>query len=130
MFLHPLTEAQIFELCGAPDDNVWPGYRRLPNARVVSAASTNANKGKLLTLFPMLSDHGQSVLSSLLALNPRNRPSAGAMISHDFFHEAPRPKPTAVFPTFPSKAGQERRRKQPSPRAPSREEMPDLIASS
>jgi cell division cycle 2-like protein len=42
------------------------------------------------------------------------------MLEHPYFREDPRPKPTAMFPTFPSKAGQQKRRKQATPNAPIR----------
>jgi cell division cycle 2-like len=42
------------------------------------------------------------------------------MLEHAYFREDPRPKPTAMFPTFPSKAGQEKRRRQATPNAPVR----------
>ncbi len=28
-----LTLLQIFELCGIPTEENWPGYKRLPNAK-------------------------------------------------------------------------------------------------
>jgi cell division cycle 2-like protein len=43
-------------------------------------------------------------------------------LGHGYFTEDPRPKSTAMFPTFPSKAGQERRRKNRTPNAPMRGE--------
>ena len=42
------------------------------------------------------------------------------MLEHKYFTEDPRPKPTSMFPSFPSKAGQEKRRKQRTPEAPVR----------
>ena len=54
---------------------------------------------------------------SLLSLNPRGRPSAMEVLRHPFFEEKPRPKSSAMFPTFPSKAGQEKRRKVVTPSA-------------
>jgi len=65
-------------------------------------------------------------LNDLLSLNPDDRPSAKAMLEHPYFRENPRPKPTAMFPTFPSKAGQEKRRRQATPAAPVRGDAPGL----
>ena len=62
------------------------------------------------------------MLSSLLSLNPAKRPSASDLLAHAYFKEDPRPKNTAMFPTFPSKAGQERRRRRATPNAPIRAE--------
>lgn len=57
----------------------------------------------------------------LLSLNPEHRPSAREVLEHGYFKEQPKPKPKEMFPTFPSKAGQERRRKR-TPNAPKRGE--------
>jgi cell division cycle 2-like protein len=65
-------------------------------------------------------------MNSLLSLNPEKRPSAKEMLEHAYFVENPRPKPTAMFPTFPSKAGLEKRRRRASPNAPMRGAAPGL----
>lgn len=70
--------------------------------------------------FPTLTNAGSSLLNDLLSLDPGKRPSAKEMLEHVYFREDPRPKPTALFPTFPSKAGQEKRRKMATPNAPVR----------
>jgi len=46
------------------------------------------------------------------------------VLAHAYFKEDPKPKSRAMFPTFPSKAGQERRRRAASPSAPRRGERP------
>jgi cell division cycle 2-like protein len=66
------------------------------------------------------------LLVSLLALNPGKRPTAKEVLNHPYFQEDPRPKAAALFPTFPSKAGQEKRRRVASPNAPMRGEAPKL----
>ena len=76
--------------------------------------------------FPTLTNAGAELLNNLLSLNPAKRPSAKEMLSHSYFTENPRPKPTAMFPTFPSKAGQEKRRRHASPNAPIRGAAPGL----
>jgi len=55
------------------------------------------------------------------------RPSAKEMLEYQYFCEDPQPKPTGMFPTFPSKAGQEKRRRQITPNAPVRGEAPRLM---
>jgi cell division cycle 2-like protein len=76
--------------------------------------------------FPILTNAGASLLDNLLSLNPSNRPTASELLSHKYFKEDPRPKPTAMFPTFPSKAGQEKKRRRASPNAPMRGVAPGL----
>lgn len=57
-------------------------------------------------------------MSVLLALNPASRPNVAECLKHPYFHEDPRPKPKEMFPTFPSKARLERRRRRETPEAP------------
>ena len=125
---------RIFELCGIPTDDTWPGFRRLPNARALrlppkppgaSAATTGST---VRARFPLLTAAGAALLSSLLALNPDRRPTASEMLAHEYFRQDPKPKQEAMFPTFPSKAGQERRRRRQTPLAPVRGQVVELGA--
>jgi cell division cycle 2-like protein len=59
-------------------------------------------------------------------MNPTNRPSAAEVLAHPYFREDPRPKAKEMFPTFPSKAGQEKRRRRATPQAPVRGEAPKM----
>lgn len=114
--------SRIFELCGVPTDQTWPGFRRLPNARSLrlpKSPSANSTGSVIRAKFPGLTSAGASLLASLLSLNPDDRPSARDMLQHDYFRQDPKPKPESMFPTFPSKAGQERRRRH-EPNAPIR----------
>lgn len=64
----------------------------------------------------------------MLELNPARRPTASAVLAHPYFAEDPRPKAAAMFPTFPSKAGRERRRRRVgSPCAPRRGDAPPRL---
>ncbi|KAK8022133.1 hypothetical protein PG993_012900 [Apiospora rasikravindrae] len=117
--------SKIFELCGVPTEETWPGFRRLPNARSLRLPSSSnapaAITGSMIRAkFPLLTAAGCQLLNSLLSLDPRNRPSAADMLRHEYFSQDPKPKHEAMFPTFPSKAGQERRRRKETPNAPGR----------
>ncbi|KAI1167959.1 Pkinase-domain-containing protein [Nemania serpens] len=114
---------RIFELCGVPTDESWPGFRRLPNARSLRLPSKGApaSTGSVVRArFPLLTAAGSALLSGLLSLDPDARPTAKAMLQHEYFRQDPKPKHEAMFPTFPSKAGQERRRRHDTPNAPGR----------
>ncbi|CAN8097275.1 unnamed protein product [Discula destructiva] len=112
---------KIFELCGIPTEDSWPGFRRLPNARSLRLPPGKQNTGSVIRArFPLLTGAGAGLLNDLLSLNPAKRPSAREMLSHEYFRQDPRPKSEAMFPTFPSKAGQERRRRRDTPNAPGR----------
>ncbi|KAH0490229.1 hypothetical protein TgHK011_001708 [Trichoderma gracile] len=114
--------SKVFELCGVPTDESWPSFRRLPNARSLRLpknAPPQASGSVIRARFPSLTAAGASLLNSLLALDPDRRPSAAEMLDHEYFRQDPKPKPESLFPTFPSKAGQERRRRH-EPDAPVR----------
>ncbi|GAB1320794.1 cyclin-dependent kinase [Madurella fahalii] len=114
---------KIFELCGVPTEESWPSFRRLPNARglrLPSKASAAMTGSVIRAKFPLLTVAGVSLLNGLLALDPEKRPGAREVLAHEYFKQDPKPKQEAMFPTFPSKAGQERRRRRETPNAPAR----------
>jgi len=120
---------QIFEFCGLPTEETWPSFRRLPNARALrlpAKAPGSVSGSAVRARFPLLTAAGVSLLNSLLALDPERRPSAREMLTHEYFKQDPKPKVEAMFPTFPSKAGQERRRKRQTPLAPVRGQAVEL----
>ncbi|GBF66677.1 serine/threonine-protein kinase [Trichophyton mentagrophytes] len=125
--------SEIFALTGPPTSQTWPGFRSLPNAKSLRLPPSSSDpSGPSVPLlprskFPYLTSAGLSLLSHLLALNPTARPTAKSCLSHPYFREDPKPKPKEMFPTFPSKANLEKRRKRDTPEAPKRgEEAPRL----
>ena len=76
--------------------------------------------------FPYLTTAGCALLTSLLALDPAKRPSAKQALEHEYFRQDPRPKAESMFPTFPSKAGMEKKRRHEEPHAPGRGEAVEL----
>jgi len=112
--------SHIFELCGVPTEETWPGFRRLPNARSLRLPKTQVATGSAVRArFPSLTSAGAGLLGDLLSLDPERRPSAREMLQNEYFRQDPKPKPESMFPTFPSKANQERRRRV-EPHAPVR----------
>ncbi|KAJ5642035.1 hypothetical protein N7490_006035 [Penicillium lividum] len=123
--------SKIFELTGPPNSQIWPGFRSLPNAKSLRLPPSTSASGALPLLprsrFPYLTNAGLNLLSELLALNPASRPTARQCLAHPYFREDPRPKPKEMFPTFPSKAGMEKRRRHHTPEAPKHGEVaPEL----
>lgn len=117
---------KIFTLCGLPSEKSWPGFYRLPNAKSLKLPRDPKNSGSVIrSKFPFLTNAGVDLLGSLLSLNPEHRPTIREVLDHPYFKENPKPKPSEMFPTFPSKAGQERRRKR-SPNAPKRGDAPGV----
>lgn len=118
----------IFNLLGIPNRESWPGFKSLPNSKAL-APLLNTGRGKselTSTKYPYLTNAGLELLADLVSLNPTARPSASEVLSHPYFREDPRPKAKEMFPTFPSKAGQERRRRRTTPQAPARGAAPQL----
>ncbi|KAF2097242.1 serine/threonine-protein kinase ppk23 [Rhizodiscina lignyota] len=117
--------SKILTLMGIPTDTTWPGFRRLPNARSLRLPPNpppHATKPNIRRTFALLTNAGVDLLLSLLSLNPDGRPSAAEVLDHPYFKEDPKPKAKEMFPTFPSKAGQEKQRRRDTPSAPKRGE--------
>jgi cell division cycle 2-like len=123
--------SKIFALLGTPTSASWPGFRSLPNAKALHPvlAKASASSGLSPSSFPYMTGNGFKLLSSLLALNPALRPSAAEILKHPYFAEDPKPKAKEFFPTFPSKAGQEKRRRRATPQAPVRGDAPKIRES-
>lgn len=147
LFVIACTNAlKIFELCGIPTEENWPGFRKLPNAKALNFPRNRQTYNSLLsplkivfieltlhsigshlrTRFPLLTSSGVDLLSRLLTLDPSQRITAEEVLRHPYFKEDPKPKSAEMFPTFPSKAGQEKRRRHMSPSAPVRGDAPAL----
>lgn len=58
------------------------------------------------------------LLNKFLQWDPKRRITAEVALTHPYFGEDPRPKPAEMFPTFPSKGAQERKKRAASPGAP------------
>lgn len=122
---------KIFELCGIPSEDIWPGFRQLPHAKSLRLPRNPNNMGSVIRAkFSLLTNAGSNLLTSLLSLDPSKRPSATNMLQHQYFKEDPRPKSSAMFPTFPSRAGQEKRRRNLTPSAPKRGDVAKINAES
>lgn len=121
----------ILTLLGNPTPESWPQFKSLPNSKALHPLlSTSRNIKPLLksARYPYLTRAGFHLLQSMLILNPNSRPSLSEILSHNYFGESPKPKAKEMFPTFPSKAGQERRRRRETPRGPDRGEAPKFFA--
>ncbi|KAJ3256262.1 hypothetical protein HK103_005625 [Boothiomyces macroporosus] len=100
--------SKIFQLLGTPNETSWPGYYDLPNTRTVNFA--NQPNNNLTSKFAYLSPLGLDLLNKFLTYDPQKRITASEAMEHPFFKESPLPKPSELFPSFPSKASGERKR--------------------
>jgi len=108
--------SMIFKLLGPPTERTWPGFSSLPVARSLSLP--HSHPPGFRQKFPYLTSAGIDLLMSLLTYDPDSRISAQEALDHPYLKESPLPKHPDLFPTFPSLAAGERRKKAPSPSAP------------
>jgi len=109
--------SMIFKLLGSPNEDIWPGFSKLPLVKTLSipshAHSTLRNK------FRYLSNAGIDLLSKLLTYDPAQRITAEEAMEHPYFKEAPLPKHPDLFGSFPSlAAGEKKPKAYESPSAP------------
>ena len=115
---------KIFNVLGMPTERIWPTFRELPHAAKVVPVKQSYNL--MDKMLPMLSPTGIDLVNRLLAYDPGRRIRAAEALKHPFFEETPLPKDPALFPTWPSRASQERR-PHDSPSAPHRPRNPDSV---
>ncbi|KAF8600562.1 Pkinase-domain-containing protein [Ceratobasidium sp. AG-I] len=82
---------KIWELCGTPDEEVWPGWRELPGMDGLMGEGST----------PM-DEHGVDLVSKLLTLNPATRTTAFEALDHDCFWTEPLPCDPSSLPKYTS----------------------------
>nr|WNT93103.1 CDKG1-1 protein [Phyllostachys edulis] len=105
---------KIFKILGTPNEQIWPGYSKLPGA---SVKFVKQQYNRLRDKFPaasftggaILSEAGFDLLNRLLTYDPEKRISADAALKHEWFCEVPLPKSKDCMPTFPALNEQDRR---------------------
>jgi len=77
---------KIFEVAGAPSEEVWRDVSGLPNFFSMAEETPRAPISKVL---PGVSASAQDLVDGLLRLDPKQRPTAGSAASHEFFRAWP-----------------------------------------
>ncbi|GAA5912679.1 hypothetical protein JCM8208_007727 [Rhodotorula glutinis] len=108
---------QIFKLLGRPTDEMWPGFRKLPNAKSFNVEAAQPYS-TLSTTFRYLPASGLDLLQRLLTYDPERRITADEALRHPYFDESPLPKDPRLFNSFPSVASGEKKTTLASPSAP------------
>ncbi|KAF4085699.1 hypothetical protein AMELA_G00097780 [Ameiurus melas] len=89
----------IVQLLGTPNENIWPGFLRLPLVGQYSLRKQPYNN--LKNKFTWLSEAGLRLLNLLFMYNPQRRASAKDCLESSYFKEKPLPCEPELMPTFP-----------------------------
>ncbi|XP_014004409.1 cyclin-dependent kinase 10 [Oncorhynchus tshawytscha] len=89
----------IVQLLGTPNENIWPGFTRLPLVGQYSLRKQPYNN--LKNKFTWLSDAGLRLLNLLFMYNPLRRATAKDCLESSYFKEKPLPCEADLMPTFP-----------------------------
>ncbi|KAF6148953.1 hypothetical protein GIB67_026698 [Kingdonia uniflora] len=108
---------QLDKICrtlGTPTEETWPGFTKLPGAKVkfVKHHCDQLRKKFRATSFigsPIISEVGYDLLRKLLNYDPEKRITAKDALNHEWFREVPLPKSKDFMPTFPDLHAQARR---------------------
>lgn len=89
----------IVQLLGTPNENIWPGFSRLPLVGQYSLRKQPYNN--LKNKFTWLSEAGHRLLNLLFMYNPMHRATAKDCLASSYFKEKPLPCEPELMPTFP-----------------------------
>ncbi|KAI8996888.1 kinase-like domain-containing protein [Pilobolus umbonatus] len=89
----------IVKLLGTPNEDIWPGFSKLPCARLLILPKQSYNNIK--ECFPRFSEQTLALLTGLLTYNPRSRLTVKQALNHPYFNESPRAQDPSLLPTYP-----------------------------
>merc|ERR1719487_2042593 len=96
----------IFELFGAPTDQIWPDIYSYPllldNPTFLVPFQRAHVFNRINTRILDIGEHGYNFINSLMMYDPRRRITAKDALRHPYFDTTPYPKETYLMPTFPS----------------------------
>ncbi|XP_018111794.1 cyclin-dependent kinase 10 L homeolog isoform X1 [Xenopus laevis] len=89
----------IIQLLGTPNENIWPGFSKLPLVGQYTVRKQPYNN--LKHKFPWLSEAGLRLLNFLFMYDPKKRATAEDSLASSYFKEKPLPCEPQLMPTFP-----------------------------
>ncbi|RCI04027.1 Cyclin-dependent kinase 10 [Rhizopus stolonifer] len=89
----------IVKLLGAPNETIWPGFNKLPSAKVLVMPKQSYSNIK--EVFPRWSEQTLSLFAGLLTYNPKSRLNVKQALVHPYFQETPRAQDPSLLPTYP-----------------------------
>ncbi|KAI8984392.1 kinase-like domain-containing protein [Mycotypha africana] len=88
---------KIFQLCGSPNQDNFPGWDKLPDAKKVKFETTPRHVREDYNQFdPLAAD----LMDKLLVLDPAQRITALEALEHDYFYTAPLPAEPSELPKY------------------------------
>ncbi|EGG20701.1 putative protein serine/threonine kinase [Cavenderia fasciculata] len=90
---------KIFNLLGTPNEQIWPGFSKLPLVKKLNIVPQPYNN--LKSRFPHITDNAYDLLSRLLTYDPEKRISASEALQHPYFFESPPMRDPLLMPTWP-----------------------------
>ncbi|VVA97097.1 unnamed protein product [Arabis nemorensis] len=91
---------KIYELCGSPDENNWPGVSKMPWYNQMKSSRTL--KRRVREIYPHFDRHALDLLDKMLALDPSKRISAKDALDAEYFWTEPFPCDPKSLPTYES----------------------------
>jgi cyclin-dependent kinase 12/13 len=89
----------IFKICGAPSEQVWPGWSKLALSSMVKVDKYSSSN-RLGEALPQISAAGLDLIRCLLDLDPKKRPTAHQALDHEWFWSRPYPTPRDDLPKY------------------------------
>ncbi|XP_019094227.1 PREDICTED: cyclin-dependent kinase C-2-like isoform X2 [Camelina sativa] len=91
---------KIYELCGSPDENNWPGVSKMPWYNQMK--SPRPLKRRVRELYRHFDRHALELLEKMLVLDPSQRISAKDALDAEYFWTDPLPCDPKSLPTYES----------------------------
>lgn len=95
----------VIQLLGTPNDQIWPGFSKLPAVRGCQLRRQPYNN--LRHRLPWLSEAGLRLLHMLFMYDPSKRSTAEDALESSYFKENPLPCDPKLMPTFPHHRNQQ-----------------------